>query len=419
MKEIQSSLPSGMTAGKRRSLTLLGLLCFGLADVRDGIGPFLGVYLQGQGWSPDLIGYAMTISGLAAMLCMPFMGGLADKSTHKRGLLALAVFVIVAACGIVFAWTSAPVVWTSKFLQGALSALIAPTLSALTLGMVGQHNYPVQLGRNQAWNHFGNGTTAVLGGTIGYFYGIIGVFYVLAFMGMLSLCCLGGIRPAHIDHDVARGLKGESCEQGTSPASLKLLFTDRALLAIALVVAFFHFGNAAMLPLLGQSAVARFGVNPAAYTAATVVIAQATMLVMALFGAWLAQRKGYGILFCIALVVLPIRGLVAGFYHSEWSVVPVQILDGISNGLLGVATPGIVARLLRGSGHINLGLGVVLTLQEIGASCSTAYGGLVAHHLGYSAAFLALAAAPCVSLAIFLVAKFRSQKFSGAISSIE
>lgn len=159
-----------------------------------------------------------------------------------------------------------------------------------------------------------------------------------------------------------------------------------------------------MLPLLGQSAVARFDVNPAAYTGATVVIAQTTMIATSLLGAWIAVRRGYGVLFFIALLVLPVRGLVAGFYSSAWSIVPVQVLDGMGNGLMGVATPGIVARVLRGTGHVNLGLGVVLTLKEIGAACSSTYGGLFAHHISYSAAFLALAVAPCLGLAVFIVA---------------
>ena len=30
---------------------------------------------------------------------------------------------------------------------------------------------------------------------------------------------------------------------------------------------------------------------------------------------------------------------------------PVQLLDGVGAGLLGVATPGMVARLLEGGGH--------------------------------------------------------------------
>ena len=64
-----------------------------------------------------------------------------------------------------------------------------------------------------------------------------------------------------------------------------------SLLLVSATLFLFHLGNAAMLPLLGQSAVARFDVNPATYTAATVVLAQATMILMALWAARLAQKK--------------------------------------------------------------------------------------------------------------------------------
>lgn len=45
------SLPPDLAA-KTRSLTCLSLLCFALADVRDGLGPFLGIFLQSHGWAP-------------------------------------------------------------------------------------------------------------------------------------------------------------------------------------------------------------------------------------------------------------------------------------------------------------------------------------------------------------------------------
>ena len=38
---------------------------FFLADLRDGLGPFLGVFLQGRGWAPGEIGIVMTLGGLA------------------------------------------------------------------------------------------------------------------------------------------------------------------------------------------------------------------------------------------------------------------------------------------------------------------------------------------------------------------
>ena len=101
-------------------------------------------------------------------------------------------------------------------------------------------------------------------------------------------------------------------------------------------------------------------------------------------------------------MALPIRGLIAGFWHSPWNIIPVQILDGVGAGIMGVVTPGMVALLLRGSGHINLGLGMVMTLQGIGAAFSATWGGVVADLYGYSMAFLALAVAPCVALLLLL-----------------
>ena len=68
------------TDSKTRSLTFLSLLCFALADVRDGLGPFFGVFLQGKGWLPDEIGYVMTAGGLAGMFCTTPLGALADRA---------------------------------------------------------------------------------------------------------------------------------------------------------------------------------------------------------------------------------------------------------------------------------------------------------------------------------------------------
>ena len=49
------------------SILALNALNFFMADVRDGLGPFLGVFLQQRHWSPGEIGIVMTIGGLAGM----------------------------------------------------------------------------------------------------------------------------------------------------------------------------------------------------------------------------------------------------------------------------------------------------------------------------------------------------------------
>jgi MFS family permease len=386
---------------KTRSLMFLSLLCFALADVRDGLGPFLGVFLQDKGWNPDEIGYVMTAGGLAGVLCATPSGALADWTTKKRLLLGLATAGVVVVCGLVFLTSDHSLVWTSRIAQGVFAAAIAPTLTGITLGLVGQQGLPLRLGTNEAWNHFGNCSTALGAGLVGYYYGMQGVFVVMAVMGVLVVACLARINPRQIDHAVARGLDRQ---QESVPPSFAVLAADRSLLAVAGALFFFHLGNAAMLPLLGQSAVARFQVSPEVYTATTVFVAQTTMIATSLWSARIALTRGYGILFWVALIALPIRGMVACFYDSPWSLVPVQILDGVGAGLMGVATPGIVARLLQGSGHINMGLGFVLTIQGIGAAFSSSYGGLFARHLSYEAAFFMLALAPCLGLILFAVA---------------
>lgn len=364
---------------KQRSFFFLSLLCFALADVADGLGPFFGIYLQQQGWTPDGIGFVMTAGGLVGLAGTAPMGAFADHTRRKRALAAASVALMTASCGVIFLWSGAASATLSKLLQGAAAVAIKPALNAITLGMTGQRGFARRLCVNEAWNHAGNAFSAAASGFVGYVYGIPGVFFVMACMGALALFSLLRIEPRCIDYDAARGREGGGAD---CAGDYRKLFTDLPLLCVAVTLFFFHLGNAAMLPLLGQSAVARFDVNPAAYTAGTVILAQATMI-------------------CTALAALPVRGCVAGLWENPWNIIPVQMLDGVGAGLLGVATPGLAARLLRGSGHVNLGLGFALTVQGVGAALSNTYGGLFAHHVSYGAAFLALGAAPCIGLLLF------------------
>jgi MFS family permease len=84
---------------------------------------------------------------------------------------------------------------------------------------------------------------------------------------------------------------------------------------------------------------------------------------------------------------------------------PVQILDGVGAGLLGVAVPGLVARILAGTGHVNAGLGAVMTLQGVGAALSTTVGGVVAQRYGYAASFVALGAIAAMALLLWIAAR--------------
>jgi predicted MFS family arabinose efflux permease len=388
----------------------LNALNFFMADVRDGLGPFLGVYLQSESWSPSQIGLVMTIGALVGMAATAPLGALVDRIRAKRAMIVVSAIATVLASMVILFAPGFLNTAVSQSISGIAGAAIAPAIAGVTLGIVGQKGYAHQTGRNEAFNHAGNVFAAVLGGAFGYVYGIGAVFVVMTAMAVASMCAVWFIDPKRIDHRAARGLaEGES--DGAS--SWSVLVTCTPLLVLAATLLLFHLGNAAMLPLLGQSLVASGAGDPSAYTSATIVVAQLTMVPMAILAARLAETRGYWVVFVLALLALPIRGVIAAVATGPLGLIPVQMLDGVGAGLLDVAVPGLVARILAGTGHVNAGLGAVMTMQGIGAALSPALGGYVAEQLGYPAAFVMLGAVALIALAIWIVTRPMTAKFGG------
>jgi predicted MFS family arabinose efflux permease len=403
---------------------------FFLADVRDGLGPFLGVFLLSHGWRADDIGYLMTAAGLAGMLATTPMGAWVDATRRKRGLLAGATLTLIASNLALWAWPVASVAATTQILAAIVGALFGPAIMGLTLGIVGPRGLPRQLGLNEAWNHAGNVVAAALAGLAGYRWGLSAVFVLMVLMPLGAFACLHRIRPEDIDNDVARGLEPagaagpsslSSLSSPSSPAKLaaaapvpsiwRVLARSRALCLVALTMMLFHLGNAAMLPLLGQATISRGQADPSAYTALTIIVAQLVMVPVALMAGRHAKRHGYWRLVMLACCVLPLRGLLAAIWPSPWALIPVQIMDGIAAGLLGVALPGLVASLLCGSGHVNAGLGAIMAIQGIGAALSPAVAGWVAQRYGYGSAFVVLSAiAAAAALALMLNHRIRQEE---------
>jgi MFS family permease len=381
------------------SIVALNALNFFMADVRDGLGPFLGVFLQSKHWSPNEIGTVMTVGGLAAVATTAPLGALVDRLRAKRALIIVAALVITAAAVAILTFPTFPVTATAQAANGIAAAVVAPALTGITLGLVKQRGFAHQIGRNEAFNHAGNVAAALLAGGLGYGFGFAAVFGVMAAMALASIVATLLIDPGKIDHRAARGLAEEREDHA---GSFKVLLACKPLLVLAATLLLFHLGNAAMLPLLGQALVARGAGDPSAYTAATIVIAQLTMVPVALIAAKIAGQRGYWMLFVAALIALPVRGAIAGLVTGPIGLVPVQILDGVGAGLLGVAVPGLTARMLDGTGHVNAGLGAVMACQGLGGALSPAFGGCVAGALGYSAAFFLLGGVAIFALLLWL-----------------
>ena len=82
----------------------LDALNFFLADVRDGLGPYLAIYLLTvQRWDEASIGVVMSIATLAGLLAQTPAGALVDATRAKRALVAGAALVVTIA-SLVLPW---------------------------------------------------------------------------------------------------------------------------------------------------------------------------------------------------------------------------------------------------------------------------------------------------------------------------
>ncbi len=379
----------------------LQALNFFVADAQAGIGPFLGVFLQGRGWTTGAIGTVMTIGGLAGMAVTAPAGALVDDTTHKRRYIIASAICAILASALIWMSQSFWVIAGSQVATAIAGAAIGPGMAGLTLGIFRQKGFNRQNGRNQAFNHAGNMVGAGLSGLLGWKFGFIAVFWLAAAFAVLAIVSTYLIPKKSIDDRVARGLKDEA-GNADKAEGYKVLLECKPLLILAAALALFHLGNGAMLPLYGMAVVAAHEGNPAGFVAMTIVVAQAVMVVASLVAMRMAEKQGYWLVILITFLALPIRGLVAASVIHGWGVYPVQALDGIGAGLQSVAVPGLVARILNGTGRVNVGQGAVMTMQGIGASLSPALGGFIAQYLGYQAAFLTLGSFAIGSIILWL-----------------
>lgn len=392
-------LPSSPVKGRRA----LEALNFFMADMQAGIGPFLGVFLLAHGWQSGWIGTVMTVGGVAGMLMTTPAGALVDATRRKRAYVIIPGICTVLASGIVLVSQHFWLVTFSQVASAIAGAAIVPAVTGITLGMVGQRGFNRQNGRNQAFNHAGNMVGAALSGYLGWQFGFVAVFLLAALFGVISIVCVMTIPKDSIDDDVARGI-GHGADNTKRVSGITVLLECKPLLALAAALALFHLGNAAMLPFYGLAVVDLHKAEPASFVAMTIVIAQGTMIVMSIIAMRAAEQTGYWMVLLISFVALPIRGLIAAHMISEWGVIPVQILDGVGAGLQSVAVPGLVARILNGTGRVNLGQGAVMTVQGIGAALSPVLGGWIAQGFGYSAAFMLLGGLAIGSIVIWIAA---------------
>jgi hypothetical protein len=264
---------------------------------------------------------------------------------------------------------------------------------------VGHAAISERLGRNARFAAVGNGLAAAAMGACGYFLSARAVFFVTAALLGPALLALRMIVPQEVDPERAHGGPPEP-RGGKLTSELLELARKRRLLIFAGCIMLFHLANAAMLPLMGSVLTMRSSQWATVLIAACIVGPQ---VLVAIFSPWVgrkAQVWGRRPLLIAAFVALPLRGLAFAVVSNPYLLVAAQLLDGISAAVLAVMVPLVIADVTRGTGHFNLGQGIVGTTVGIGAAVSTTYAGYLSDHFGSQYAFLGLTAVALFGLAV-------------------
>jgi MFS family permease len=374
------------------SLRGLDWFVFFVANVQTGFGPFISVYLTAMAWTQVDIGLMLTVGSLVALICQMPGGALVDAARSERLVAGTAVGAICLSALAYAALPIFPVVLSASVVHALASCVLGPAIAAISLGLVGHDDIGERLGRNARFASLGNGFAAAAMGACGYLVSVRAVFFITAALLAPALAVLRRIAPEEIDPERAHGGPREHERSQFLPGLLRML-RRRALIIFAACLMLFHFANAAMLPLMGSVLTMRSSQQWAVLMiAASIVGPQAVVAMFSPFVGDKARTWGRRPLLLAAFAVLPLRGVLFALVTNPVLLVVVQLLDGVTAAVFAVLVPLVIADVTRGTGHFNLGQGIVGTTIGIGASMSPTYAGYLSDHFSSQTAFLGLAA---------------------------
>lgn len=371
---------------------------FFVADVQTGFGAFVAVYLTAEKWTQVDIGLILTVGGLISLFGQVPGGAILDAVRSPRLFAALAVVIIGFSAFILALWPIFPVVLASRILQAGASCILGPAIAALTLGLVARWEIGERLGRNAAFASVGTGLAAAGMGACGYFISNRAVFFVTAAFIFPALIALMRIRKDEISPMRAHG--GAQAHPLNILEGLAEMARNRTLLVFALCVLFFHLANAAILPLVASMLTLRSTHSAPALIAVAMVVPQFLVAMLSPAVGRKAQEWGRRPLLIAGFAALVVRALLFALVTNSYSVVAVQLFDGISAAVLGVLVPLSIADITRGTGRFNLTQGTVGCAMGIGASVSTTLAGYLTDRFSSHVTFICLGAIAAIGLVV-------------------
>src|SRR3982750_2942510 len=116
-----------------RSLRALDVVNIFMADVKDGVGVYLSVYLLSvHHWDPSRIGIVVAIPWLVSIVAQSPIGGFIDHTRKKRLLLVVASVIIALTCVAVVLFPSFYPIAASQVVLGIVQTIFPPCVAAIS-----------------------------------------------------------------------------------------------------------------------------------------------------------------------------------------------------------------------------------------------------------------------------------------------
>jgi MFS family permease len=370
---------------EKKGVRGLNWLNFFAADISTGVGPFLAVYLTAnQHWKAAPIGIALAAMSFSAVITQSFAGYIVGRTAKKRIPIIIASIVMGIMCFSIPFFPSFPYIICVQIIMGMASAFYLPTLIALAGALARGKEFDGIISKNQSFNHAGNVLSAIFIGVVGRFTNNEGIFYCL--LALAILCTITALSIPQQE------IKKPQPEQTDSKSNSLIGILKYKPLLIFLLTAFcFHLANGAMLPMVGRAVSVGKNENSSLYLSACVIVAQLVMVPVC-YICGKQVHKGRKWLLVIAFIVLPIRAVLYTFSGNPYYLVAVQILDGVAAGIFGVVSILMVSDLMGKSGNAIFAQGLLITVADLGGSCSNVMSGFIVDAAGFPTAFIVLAA---------------------------
>ncbi len=121
---------------------------------------------------------------------------------------------------------------------------------------------------------------------------------------------------------------------------LRAVLRNRPLLAFTAAITLFHFANAAIPPLLGETLAKAHAKAGAPFIAACIITAPMVMVPMVVLVGRRADAWGRKRLLLLGFVAPPVRGMLYTLVRDPAALVAIQVLDDIRAGIFRRRQPG-------------------------------------------------------------------------------